>query len=583
MGAWDFELGTWGLRLVAWVREARTRAAVLLVLAVALSSLTLGAPFDSYVGASAVVLAQDRQTRRFYPDDPIWREPMTQDVKNAVRYEPDLAYQTLENLFWKPGDKVVGQRAKNVNTVDEVPDGPYYVNRAGRTPLTPAIVARGANTSDGPAPGKWTVVSAKSDGITPGFTVRDAANDLWFVKFDPPGWRGMATGSEIVAAKLFWAAGYHTAEYHITQLVPSNLAIGKDTKVTPLGEMARPMNQSDILWLLSRADRDPDGTYRVILSKAAPGRPVGRIKFNGTRADDPNDVIPHEHRRELRGYFVFAAWLNHVDAKGINSLSSLVTENGRSFIRHYLLDFGSALGSAAVGPREGWEGYEALVEEPGEIGKRVLSLGFNIPVWRTQDYFESRAIGRLPRDHAKWDPEKWWPHITNAAFRHMREDDTFWAAMKLAAISDDMIRAAVAEGAFGDQASEQFLAKAIADRRLRILQTFLPKVNPIVDPALDRDGRLTFRNAAEDLAVADRAPGYRALWYTFDNQGDKATLVATTEETRSPMVMPPMPESEYIKVDLSTVGGPQPWTKPVSVYFRRSSGGWTLVGLERLP
>ena len=89
----------------------------------------------------------------------------------------------------------------------------------------------------------------------------------------------MATGSEIVAAKLFWAAGYHTAEYHIAQLVPSNLVIGKDTRITPPGEMPRPMNQSDIMWLLGRADRDPDGSYRVILSKAAPGRPVGRIKF----------------------------------------------------------------------------------------------------------------------------------------------------------------------------------------------------------------------------------------------------------------------------------------------------------------
>ena len=221
----------------------------------------------------------------------------------------------------------------------------------------------------------------------------------------------------------------------------------------------------------------------MIASKATPGQPVGRIKFHGTRADDPNDVIPHEHRRELRGYFVFAAWLNHVDAKGINSLSTLVTENGRRFIRHYLLDFSSALGSASIRPREGWEGYEALVEEPGEIGKRALSLGFNIPVWRTQDYFESPSIGRLPRDHSIWNPEEWWPHITNAAFRHMRPDDTFWAATKLAAITDDMIRAAVAEGKFGDTTSEGFLAKAISDRRLRILQTFLPKVNPIINPA----------------------------------------------------------------------------------------------------
>jgi hypothetical protein len=537
-----------------------------IALIIAVSSLTLGA-----------------QKQRFYPDDPIWREPVTQDVKDAVRYEPDLAYQTIENLFWRPGDKLLGQRAKDINTVDEVPDGPFYVNRAGRMPLTPAIVARASNTGNGPAPGKWTVVSAKSDGVTPGFTIRDSANQLWFIKFDPPGWRGMATGSEIVAAKLFWAAGYHTAEYHIGALVPSNLVIGKDTKITPPGEMPRSMNEGDISWLLSRADKDPDGSYRVILSKAAPGRPIGRIKFSGTRADDPNDVIPHEHRRELRGYFVFAAWLNHVDAKGINSLSALVTENGRSFIRHYLLDFGSALGSAAVGPREGWEGYEALVEEPGEIGRRVLGLGLNIPVWRTQQYYESSTIGRLPRDHSKWNPEAWWPHITNAAFRHMRRDDEFWAASKLVAITDDMIRAAVAEGKFGDPESDAFLAKAISDRRLRILQTYLPKVNPIIDPVLDRDGRLSFRNLAADMAVADRAPGYRALWYTFDNLSDRATLVATTEETQSPMVMPPMPTSEYIKVDLSAVGGPDAWANPVSAYFRRNSNGWTLVGFERLP
>ena len=533
--------------------------------------------------SSLAVLAQDRPARRFFPDDPIWQEPVTQNVTSAARYEPDLAYQTLENLFWTPGDPVLGQRAKNINTVDEVPDGPYFVNRATRMTLTPAAVARAANTDEGPAPGTWTVVSAKSDGITPGFTIRDSRNTMWFVKFDPPGWRAMATGSEVVAAKLFWAVGYHTAEYHIGRLMPANLVIGKDTRITPPGEMPRPMNRGDIAWLLGRADQDPDGSYRVILSKATPGRPVGRIRFHGTRADDPNDVIPHEHRRELRGYFVFAAWLNHVDAKGINSLSTLITENGRSFIRHYLLDFGSALGSAAVGPREGWEGYEALVEQPGEIGRRVLSLGFRVPVWRTQDYFESPAIGRLPRDHSKWDPEAWWPHITNAAFRHMRPDDTFWAATKIAAISEDMIRAAVEEGQFGYLEAKQFLAQAIIDRRLRILQTFLPKVNPVTDPAIDAKGRLTFRNAAVEAAVADRAPGYRALWYTFDNTTDTARLIATTEETQSPMLMPAMPASEYIKVDIAAVGGPEAWTRPVSAYFRRNSGNWMLVGFERQP
>jgi hypothetical protein len=519
----------------------------------------------------------------FFPDDPIWFEPITQDVTAATRYEPDLAYQTLENLFGAPGDPVLGTRARNVNTVDEVPDGPFYVNRAGRLPLTPALVARAANTGDGPADGPWRVVSGKSDGVTPGFTIRDAAGDLWFIKFDPPGWRGMATGTEMTAAKLFWAVGYHTAEYSIEPLDPSNLVLDAEARITPAGEVERRMHADDIALLLSRAMRDPDGTYRVIASKAAPGRPVGRIRFAGTRADDPNDVVPHEHRRELRGYVVFAAWLNHVDAKGINSLATVVTEGGRTFIRRYLLDFGSALGSAATGPREHWQGYENLVESGGDIFRRSIAFGALIPKWRTMDFYESRSIGRLPPDHTTWDPEQWQPHITNAAFRHARADDKFWAARKLMFVSDAMIEAAVAEGRFNDEASEQMLAKVIRDRRDRILQTYLPAVNPVVDPELQAGKGLSFGNAAVEAGVATAPGGYVASWFTFDNATGATTPIGETTGPASPLPVPQLPAAEFVKVALRATGAPEAWTRPVSIHFRRTGDSWALVGFERMP
>ena len=72
----------------------------------------------------------------------------------------------------------------------------------------------------------------------------------------------------------------------------------------------------------------------------------------------PNDIFPHEHRRELRGMRVFAAWLNHDDSRAINSLDVLVGQPGRRHVRHYLIDFGSTLGSGSVSaqkPRAGWE------------------------------------------------------------------------------------------------------------------------------------------------------------------------------------------------------------------------------------
>ena len=41
--------------------------------------------------------------------------------------------------------------------------------------LTAEEIARGPNQEPGPARGRWEVVSGKGDGITPGFTIHDAA------------------------------------------------------------------------------------------------------------------------------------------------------------------------------------------------------------------------------------------------------------------------------------------------------------------------------------------------------------------------------------------------------------------------
>jgi len=292
--------------------------------------------------AAAVHEIASGATLRFYDDDPLWTYRDTQDASGVKPWEIDLVVDLGLNLFGRPGDPATDVRAKSLNTVDEVPDSSWFTNRLGHRAVDVEEVEKGPNTTSGPAPGMWIVTSSKSDGVTPGFTIRDANGQLWFLKFDAPDYRAMATGTEVAVTKLFWALGYHVPENHIAYLDQNQLEIGDGASVTLPNGRRRPMRRDDIASLLTRANAEPDGRYRIVASKALEGTPLGGFRFYGTRPDDPNDVVPHEHRRELRGYGVFAAWLNHVDAKAINSMDTLVRQNGRAFVRHNLIDFGFA-------------------------------------------------------------------------------------------------------------------------------------------------------------------------------------------------------------------------------------------------
>ena len=524
------------------------------------------------------------QQRKFYDDDPIAREPSTRDASGAIHRDIDLMYDLGRNLFALQRDpKLV--RAQNVNSVDEVPDSEWFTNRILARPVGIDEAVRGPDTGPGPAPGKLIVVHAKQSGVTPGFTVKDSAGQVWFVQFDAPGQPEAASGAAVVATKLFHAIGYFQSENHISYLDPSKLEVDKQAEVdTPSGRV-RPMKMDDIRKVLDRAHKRPDGTCRMLASLAIPGRIIGGFKYYGTRKDDPNDIVPHEHRRELRALKVFGAWTNLVDMKALNTLDTVITENGRGVIRHYLQDVGSTFGTGALAPREWDEGYEYIVEGDKAL-KRLVTVDFYIQPWQTIPYKEYKSIGRFEGDYFK--PEEWKSRIPAAAVLNARADDNFWAARRVMAFSDEMIRAIVKAGQYSDPAAGRHLADVLIKRRDKIGKSYLPAVNPLVDFRLDASGVLTFENAAVSagFATAPRG-GYEARWYRFDNSSGNATPIG------SPVVSPaltiqapaglPAGDGEFIKVEVAAVGPPNSsWTTPVQVYFRRLPAGWKLVGLERM-
>jgi hypothetical protein len=523
--------------------------------------------------------------RKFFADDPLDREPETQDASSVQEWEIDLFYDLAENLFGRPGDSASNVPARNINTIDEVPDSSWFTNRILARPLSVEDAVRGPLTGAGPASGTYLVVRPKQAGFAPGFTMTDAKGDLWFVSFDANGFPEAATGAILVANKIFWALGYWQVENYLVSIRPDQLAVAETARVTPMSGKPRKMRFSDIGDVLRRAHRSADGSYRAVAARAVPGRPLGGFRYYGTRPDDPNDIVPHEHRRELRALKVFGAWTNLVDMKAGNTLDTLVTADGRSTVRHYLQDVGSTFGTGANGPREYDEGWESLFE--GDLAlKRMYTFGLFLQPWQTVRYEEHPAIGRF--EGTEFDPARWKPRVPTAAFLRARNDDTFWAARRVMAFSDDMIRAIVKTGEYTDPQAGLFLADMLIERRDKIGRTYLNAINPVINVGLASDGTLTFDNAAVKAGVAD-APGggYVVQWSRFDNNTGATTPLGSSTaagdgRSQAPGALP-SESGAYIKLEIRAVQPPDPsWGVPVTAFFRRGDG-WRLVGLERMP
>jgi hypothetical protein len=525
--------------------------------------------------AAAPALAQGP---RFYRDDPLRTEPTPLPVTDVKARALSEVLEQVKNSLRKTGERhpangVIVARA--VNTLGEVMDGDWYVNRHAARRMTIEELQRGPGNANPPAlAAPWQVLVVKTFGVTPGVLVADNKNELYLLRFDPFSHEGLATGAEMVTSRLLYALGYHVPENYIVRFRRSQLIAHTEGQAVSSSGRPRELLGTDIDMFLRRVPVGTDQTYRAVATRLpeARGSLLGPFQVWGVRRDDPNDTVPHEHRRDLRGLSVFESWVNNANARAVGTQDILTTVGGVTRIRHYLVDFTRSLGSGIQdGAKLSWEGNEAAFPGLEAIGRNIAGMGIATPTWMKASFPRLREVGAFEAN--TFEPAEWTTNHSIAPFANRLPDDTFWAARQVMAFTDEEIRAIVQTGQYSKEA-EDWITAALIERRNRIGRTFFARVLPL-DRVRVAANALEFDDLNVTYGFAP-ARSYEIEWYGFDNAKDMFL-----DRLGSGATIPPAAQSiatgAYVAARIHAGDA----AMQVQAFVRKAANGFEVVGLER--
>lgn len=409
---------------------------------------------------------------RFAVADPVTLVNDRAPSKVPSSFDAGLVEYYWQEDFAQPARRLltVGELrpAANVNSLGAVPDSAWFTNR---TP-TPAEIERGPG-GGGPDPSEpWHVVGVKVGGAAIGITITDARGDKYVLKFDEKGHPETESAADVIVQRLAWACGYNVPENHVVTFARSQLVLDEKAEVKFRNGKKRSMTEADLETYLALADQE-GGTYRGLASKLIAGKLIGGIDPTGTRDGDPNDRVPHELRRDLRGQRLLWAWVNHIDLKSQNSLAS----HDRGYTTWYHLDFGESLGVDARTTGRTHLGHHGAYAWSDWV-KNLVTFGFRVqpyerpsrvPALRGLGVFEAESF-----DPATWVPNHNW-RPTDVADRF----DELWAAEILMRLSRAHVEAAVRAGKYTDPRTTSYLVETLVARQRKIGRYAFSRVAPL--------------------------------------------------------------------------------------------------------
>ncbi|MEO8180328.1 MAG: hypothetical protein ABI895_15940 [Deltaproteobacteria bacterium] len=439
---------------------------------------------------------------RFPLREPLWQDPdQTPFAPRPDEYVSPMVWDVGDQSVFYPLARVFAVdpagEALNVNALDEIPDSSWFTNRIGVHTMSASEIALGP-CAPGPAhvPTPWTVVGAKPNGANPGFLIKDATGQRHLVKFDGVVQGPRATAADVIVSKLYHAAGYTVPCNRIVFFERSQVTIGEGATSETISGEEEPLTEQHLEKVFAMAQRLPDGRMRASSSQFLEGRPIGPFTYQGVRGDDPNDIIEHQDRRELRGMRLLAAWTQHFDAREMNTLAMWIgagTQQG--YVRHDVLDFGDCFGSIWEPPQLGRRLGHSYYVDLQDTFEDWLTLGLRERPWDTARLGPSgKVFGYYEVE--SFDPESWKAGYPNPAFSRMSERDGAWMARILAGFSEAALELLVKEGQFAEPALEAELARILIGRRKRILERYLTRLSALTHPEIRRgtDSELCLRD-----------------------------------------------------------------------------------------
>jgi hypothetical protein len=515
--------------------------------------------------AFALVLVIPAYGQHFLPDDPLLTVPEVAPLAGKVKVQ---AINDLYDFAVNSGQYRTPPMTESlgVNTLGEVPNSSWYTNR-DVAHMTIEELKKGPRTHGEPQP-PFSIVAAKTEGVTPGFRMTDARGHLYFVKVDPPLNPEMASAADVVGALFLYAAGYNVPENYILTAKREDFQLSKKATITGLSGKQHAMTKDQLNEILDAVPKEADGRLRVMASLGLSGHIAGPFRYIGTRSDDPNDIVDHQRRRDLRGLEVLFAWLNHTDAKGGNSMDTVAGDGDKARFVHNLIDFGDSFGSDSDIAKDPRHGAEYFLPTSGEQWQRAYTFGLKPAAWETVDYPKKlKSIGNFTAQ--AFDPLNWKANYPNQAFLAITPLDGYWGAKHVMTFTNDDIHAIAEEAQFSNPAATEYMTKVLETRRDLIGKAWFARVLPLEDFAIN-SGKLEYK----DLNVVygfGSAETYTHEWFHWDNdkQQERAAPGSNGSEVPSGLSGP------YIGCRLTKDN------RSVTAYFHSEGDGWKLVGIKR--